>query len=171
MQLPFNSDAAPPPAPHRLLAPTNILDGILTTGIKHHREGRLAEAERIYRRILGIDARHAQTLIMLGTLAREVGRLEVASQLFRAAIGIDDSRPSDHSQFGTILQAQGKFDLATAAYMRALDLDPNFVEALEHLEDLRVLRADTPGRPTARPLARSKAERAKEDRMNLRVGL
>ena len=39
--------------------PIPILDGMLANAIKHHRQGRLPEAERIYRQILAIDPCHA----------------------------------------------------------------------------------------------------------------
>jgi tetratricopeptide (TPR) repeat protein len=113
--------------------PVSILDGMLTTAIKHHRQGQLPEAERIYRRILSIDSRHAGSLHMLGTLAHQVGREEVAVQLIRAAISIEPGQAAYYSNLGTILQAQGLLAEATIAYQDALDRNPNLAEAQMNL--------------------------------------
>jgi tetratricopeptide (TPR) repeat protein len=109
--------------------PISILDGMLTTAIKLHRQGQLPEAERIYRRILSIDPRHAGCLHMLGTLAHQVGREEVAVQLIRAAISIEPGQAAYYSNLGTILQAQGLLAEATIAYQDALDRNPSLAEA------------------------------------------
>jgi tetratricopeptide (TPR) repeat protein len=114
-------------------APISILDGMLATAIKHHRQGQLPEAERIYRRILSIDPRHADGLHMLGTLAHQVGRQDIAVQLIRAAIGIQPGQAAYYSNLGTILQAQGLLAEATVAYQDALDRNPSLAEAQMNL--------------------------------------
>ncbi|MDR3771709.1 MAG: tetratricopeptide repeat protein [Terracidiphilus sp.] len=132
----------PSPAPQHgsaRQAPVSILDGMLGTALKHHRQGRLAEAERIYRRILALDARHAGSLHLLGTLAHQVGRHDVAVQLIRAAIAIDPSQAAYHSNLGAILQAQGQLDEAAAACQQALERDPSLAEA--HMNLGTVLQA------------------------------
>jgi tetratricopeptide (TPR) repeat protein len=109
--------------------PISILDGMMNTAIKHHQQGRLPQAEGIYRQILAIDSRHAPSLHLLGTLAHQVGRQDVAVQLIRAAIGIDPGQAAYHSNLGTILQAQNQLDEAAHAYQKALDCNPNLAEA------------------------------------------
>lgn len=94
---------------------------MLTTGMRHHRQGQLPEAERIYRRILSIDSLHAGGLHMLGTLAHQVGRQDVAIQLIRAAISIDPGHAAYYSNLATVLQAQSLLQEAAAAYQDALD--------------------------------------------------
>jgi tetratricopeptide (TPR) repeat protein len=109
--------------------PIPILDGMLANAIKHHRQGRLPDAERIYRSILAIDARHAGSLHMLGMLAHDVGRMDVAIQLIRSAIGIDPGQAGYYSNLGAIFQSQGRLVEASAAYNDALDRNPNLAEA------------------------------------------
>jgi tetratricopeptide (TPR) repeat protein len=113
--------------------PISILDGMLGNAIKHHRQGRLPDAERMYRQILSIDSRHAGSLHMLGTLAHEVGRQDIAVQLILTAIGIDPGQAAYYSNLGTILQAQGKLSQAAAAYERALGCNPKLAEAQMNL--------------------------------------
>jgi len=109
--------------------PIPILDGMMEKALKHHRQGALPEAERLYRRILTIDPRHAASLHLLGTLAHQVGRRDVAAQLIRAAINIDPRHAAFHCNLGAVLQAQGALDEAAGAYREALDRDPNLAEA------------------------------------------
>jgi tetratricopeptide (TPR) repeat protein len=113
--------------------PISILDGMLASAIKHHRQGQLPEAERIYRRILSIDPRHADGLHMLGTLAHQVGRQDIAVQLIRAAISVQPGQAAYYSNLGTILQAQGLLAEATIAYQDALDRNPSLAEAQMNL--------------------------------------
>jgi tetratricopeptide (TPR) repeat protein len=105
------------------------MDGMLSNAIKLHRQGRLADAERVYRQILALDPRHAETLHLLGTLAHQVGQNEVAVELIRAAIAVDKQQTAYHCNLGAVLQAQGNFDEAGACYERALALKPDLPEA------------------------------------------
>jgi tetratricopeptide (TPR) repeat protein len=127
---------APQPRPARQ-TPTSILDGMLAAGLKHQQQGRLADAERIYRQILAIDSRHAGSLHLLGTLAHQVGWNEVAAQLMRAAVGIDPGHAAYHANLGTVLQAQGRLDESAAAYQQALERNPNLAEAHMNLGTVR----------------------------------
>ncbi|MGA2169254.1 MAG: tetratricopeptide repeat protein [Terracidiphilus sp.] len=106
---------------------------MLKNAIKHHQQGRLADAERIYRQILAIEPRHADSLHLLGTLAHQVGRDDVAAELIRAAIATNHRQPAYHSNLGTILQAQGDLVEAAACYRRALALKPDLAEAQMNL--------------------------------------
>jgi tetratricopeptide (TPR) repeat protein len=106
---------------------------MLAHALDHHRQGRLTEAERIYRQILAIDPRHADSLHLLGTLAHQIGQDEMAVELIRKAIEINGMTASYHSNLGTVLQAQGKLDEAAACYRSALALKPDLAEAQMNL--------------------------------------
>ena len=108
----------PPPAPGL------SLQVLLASALDHHRHGRLAEAEGLYRRILSIDPRHAGCLHVLGTLAHQVDRQDAAAAWIRKAIAIDDRQAAFHANLGTVLQAQGKLEQAAACFERALALQP-----------------------------------------------
>jgi tetratricopeptide (TPR) repeat protein len=102
---------------------------MLGTALQHHQAGHLTEAERIYRHILAKEARHADSLHLLGMIAHQDGRSEVAVDLIRKAIGINKNAASYHSNLGTILQAQGKLEEAAASFERAVALNPSLAEA------------------------------------------
>lgn len=94
-----------------------------------HRAGQLNEAERCYRQILAVDARHADSLHWLGIIANQTGRHPDAIDLIGQAVTIRDDIPSYHNNLGNILSSQGRFADAMPCYERALALKPDFAEA------------------------------------------
>ena len=97
--------------------------------LAHHKAGRLAEAERLYRLILAADSRHSDSLHMLGMIAHQRGRNEDAIDLIDQAIAIVGTAPSYHYNFGVVLAELGRFDDAVAAYDAALRFKSDFAEA------------------------------------------
>ena len=102
---------------------------VLSTAVRHHREGRLPEAERLYRQLLSADGRNADALHMLGVLAHQSGRAEMAVELIGRAIAENGQVASFHNNLGNALEAQGRYAEAVAAYRRALALKPRYAEA------------------------------------------
>jgi tetratricopeptide (TPR) repeat protein len=130
------------------------------SAIQHHQRGELAEAERIYRKILELDPRHADSLHLLGVLAHQVGRDEIAVELIRKAIASDKRPAAFHSNLGTALQALGRLEEAVECYERSLEIQPNLAEAQMNLG--AVLQAQ--GKPE---LAEARFRRALELRPEL----
>ena len=64
----------------------------LMIAVKHHQEGRLHEAEKIYRDILRVEPRHSDSLHLLGVIAHQTGNHGIAIELIGHAIA---SRPGD----------------------------------------------------------------------------
>ena len=102
-------------------------------GLEHHKAGRLADAERLCRQVLAIDARHADSLNLLGVIAYQVGRHEMAVELISQAIQIRDDVALYHYNLGIALKDQGKLADAVLRYERAFAIKPNFPEALLNL--------------------------------------
>ncbi len=111
----------------------------------HHRAGRAAEAERLYRAVLTIDARHPDALHFLGALAFQAGRLEEAAAQIADSIALKPGEPSAHINLGRALRQLGRFAEAIAAFQSALRLDPQRTSALIGLSES--LAAN--GEPTA----------------------
>ena len=57
------------------------IDQAMRIAVGHHQAGRLAEAEAIYRQVLGQQADHSDALHLLGVLACDTGHLEAAIDL------------------------------------------------------------------------------------------
>jgi tetratricopeptide (TPR) repeat protein len=98
---------------------------MLATALAHHRAGRQSDAARIYRQILALDARQADSLHLLGMVAFQDGGHETAVEMIRKAIAINKSEAAYHSNLGTVLQSQGKLDDAAACYRSALEISPD----------------------------------------------
>jgi tetratricopeptide (TPR) repeat protein len=109
--------------------PSKTVQSMLREAVTHHQAGRLVEAERIYRQILAIDARHSDSLNLLGMIAYAGGRYELAIETIHKAILISPKQPSYYSHLGLVFQAQNKLREASSAYQRALTLNPNLTEA------------------------------------------
>ena len=108
---------------------SSALQDKIGLALQHHRAGRLAEAEALYRQVLAIDPRHADGLHLLGIIADQAGRHDAAAALIRQAIAVAGERPHFHVHLGRALKAQGELDEAIACYRRALVLNPGFAEA------------------------------------------
>ena len=100
--------------------------------LAHHKAGRLAEAERLYRLILADESRHSDSLHLLGMVAHQTGRHEVAIDLIGQAISIVGTAPSYHYNLGVVLAELERYEEAVAAYDAALRFKPDFAEALSN---------------------------------------
>ena len=94
-----------------------------------HEEGRLGEAERVYRSILAVDGRHVPSLLHLGTLRIQQGRHEDAIRLIRDVLQCEPDCAEAHSNLGTALHMGGHHDEAVASYETALAIEPDRAEA------------------------------------------
>ena len=91
----------------------------------HRREGRLAEAEAIYREILAGNPQDAEALNRLGLVLRLGGRTDAAIELIRRAIAISPGNASYHSNLGIALHQAGRVDEAVAELESATRLKPD----------------------------------------------
>ncbi len=97
---------------------------------RHHAEGRLPEAEALYRAILAADMRHGGALHGLGLMALQTGRPDVAVRLIGEALAVDGNTADHHADYGFALLQTGRTDEAVAALKRAVELAPG--EARHH---------------------------------------
>ena len=79
----------------------------LALGLQHHRSGNLAEAERIYRRILQDDPDHADVLCVLGAVRLVTDRSEEAVADLRRALAIRPDYPEAHNNLGMASPGSG----------------------------------------------------------------
>ena len=102
---------------------------LLAHGLKHHRAGRLGEAERLYRKILESDAQHADSLHLLGMVAFQTGNCDAAAELISRAILRNGQDATYFTNLGNVLQTQGRLDEAVHCYRKALSLNPRSAPA------------------------------------------
>ncbi|MFI4976866.1 MAG: tetratricopeptide repeat protein, partial [Caulobacterales bacterium] len=120
-------------------APSPAVRSLFEEAARHHRAGRLGEAEQGYRRVLALEPRHADSLHGLGAIAHHLGRHDAAIELIGAAIAIVGRVAAYHSSLGNALKAQARLDDAAASYRRALQLQPH--DAVAHNNLGNVLKA------------------------------
>ncbi|MEP7068328.1 MAG: tetratricopeptide repeat protein [Usitatibacter sp.] len=96
----------------------------LERGIGHHRAGRFAEAEALYRHALQIAPDHPDALHLLGGIAEAEGRFDEALDRYRRALTQDPGNAMGHDGLGRVLLAQGKSQEASASMARAVALAP-----------------------------------------------
>ena len=110
----------------------------LAAALAHHRAGRLAEAERLYRLVCDTDPTNARAFHLLGLVAHQLSRPDAASLVGRA-VTLDPDFAEAHNDRGVILAANGLFADAVPCFEKAVALKPGYHEARNNLA--RGLRA------------------------------
>lgn len=135
----------------------------LQQAIAYHNQGRLDEAEALYRQCLAINPRNADVLNFLGLIAQARGCDNNAIELFYAAIASSPFHQpyhfnlalslenlekyieaieayqkagaikETHNNLGNIYKKLNQIDKARQEYQKALDIDANFEEAEANL--------------------------------------
>jgi len=128
-----------------------------------HSQGRLAEAETVYRRILAIDPHVFAALCLLGGLRLQQGDSGEAADLLAEAVRLAPNDPAAQAQYGMALVGLGRFDEAVSHFNPALAAKPQMVLALtgraaafrglgrtqQSLADYDVVVTIDPGNPDA----------------------
>jgi Flp pilus assembly protein TadD len=129
----------PRTAPQRILPLPMLYDEAL----RHHGAGELREAEQGYRKILSIAPDHADSLHLLGVIARQTGHAREAEALIRRSIALSGGSADSFSNLGNVLQMQNRFDEAELCYNKALALDPVHTQARNNLGGALLARGQT----------------------------
>ncbi len=108
------------------------IEPTLKLAIQHHKAGRLAEAERLYRHILAQNPNHPEALNLLGVIAQQVGQVDAAIQLYQQSIRAHPTAAC-FINLGVALFSTGKTSDAIAAYREALRLEPAMAVAHNNL--------------------------------------
>jgi tetratricopeptide (TPR) repeat protein len=106
------------------------MHAFLAVAMAKHREGRLAEAEQMYRQVLRWQPDQPDAYHLLGLLAAQVNRPDDALPLFERAIALNPTVPEYHANYGNALTIAARIDDAEAAFAKAISLRPDFPEAL-----------------------------------------
>lgn len=100
-----------------------------------HQEGRLADAERLYREVLRRSGRDFEALHLLGVLKMQQGQAQEAVRLLAVAVEVDPASAAAHSNYGLALAALKRNEEAFASYGRSLALAPRNAEVLSNRAD------------------------------------
>jgi len=105
----------------------------LKRAMRDHAEGRLGEAEQVYRQILNTEPDHPIALHLSGVIAHQNGDNDSAVALITKALAIKSNVAEAHANLGNALQDLAKLDDAAASYRRALEIKPDYLDALNNL--------------------------------------
>ena len=103
--------------------------GLFRAAEARHREGRLDEAEHLYRRVLVSDVGHAGAAHNLALILAGRGNRAAAMALLREAVAHSPDQPALHNTLGTLLHGDGKLEQAVLHYRLAVAADPDFAAA------------------------------------------
>lgn len=107
-------------------------------GFRHHQAGQLQQAEALYRQVLAVNPGHADSLHLLGVIARQIGQPAQAIDYIDKAIRIQPKAAAYHTSRGNVLKDLGRPKDAEVSYRQALRLQREFPEALANLGGLLV---------------------------------
>jgi protein O-GlcNAc transferase len=102
---------------------------LMQQALSAHRRGAIADAKRLYDRLLSIDPSNAAACGNLAIIAAQQGDLATAERLMRQEIRLRPNYSVSYNNLGTVLQQQGRAAEAVAAHRHAIKLDPNYAEA------------------------------------------
>lgn len=104
----------------------------------HHRAGRLAEAQALYRKVLDVQPGNVEALYALAVLAQQAGRLDVTIQHLKQAVSHRPDFVAAHIYLGNSHLAMNQRQEAVRHYRKAVELEPNHAGA--HLNLARLFQ-------------------------------
>ena len=97
------------------------IDQALQQGIAAHKEGKLQEAEKLYRAILSAQPNHPDANHNLGVLAVAVGRVDDGLPFFKVALGSNTQRVQFWLSYINALIKAGQLDTARQVLQQGKD--------------------------------------------------
>ncbi len=89
-----------------------------------HRQGRLPEAEAVYRQLLAQNPNHADALHMLGILGFQAGQPEAGIELVQRSLLLNPNNASAQSNMAELKRTRGRLDEAEVHARQAMAIDP-----------------------------------------------
>ena len=109
------------------------LQSLLQTAVGHHKAGRLAEAETLYRQARGAAPRSFDVLHLSGLVAYQQARVTEAVELLGRAHKLDPRSAVCEMRFALALLAVKRTPEAEAHFRHAVAVKPDFCEAWDNL--------------------------------------
>ena len=101
----------------------------LERAVRLHNEGRLDDAEALYREVLEYAPGHQTALHLSGLIAHQRGRYREAVDLIKLALAGGATTAAIHTNCGVAYRALGELDHAAWHIAFAISLDPEFADA------------------------------------------
>lgn len=124
----------PMPQPAKMVAAhRNRAKEVLEAGIRAHRGGDPARAERLYREAVGADAELAEAHNNLGALLASLGREAEAEEHFERAVALRPRWGEALNNLGFLRTRLGSLDDAVRTLERAVEADPRNADGWNNL--------------------------------------
>lgn len=101
----------------------------LNIAVKNHNEGKLKEAEIIYRKILDKYPENSDALHLLGLIAHQNNKNNEAVKLIEKAIQINSKLSIYHGNLGMVYDALGKEEESARCYIKAIEINNKYKKA------------------------------------------
>lgn len=105
----------------------------LDEGLRHHQNGRLSEAEQLYRRVVEREPQASEAWYLLGVIAEQGGNPDASLGLLDRALRFAPQDARFHYSRGIALQRLDRHADAADAYRQSLRHQPGNVAAMENL--------------------------------------
>jgi protein O-GlcNAc transferase len=115
---------------------TGTLEQVFVQAGSLHAQGRLDQAEGLYKAILEVDQDHLGSLHNLAILCFQRGRYNDAVALTRGVLRLRPDLAVAHNTLGVALRRLGRLEEAEACCRQALRLEPEYAEAHNTLGDV-----------------------------------
>lgn len=109
------------------------LDALVARALPLHQQGRIGEAEALYREVLARDPANAIATHYLGLAAWQRGDAREGERLMRDSIASNPRVADFHNNLGLLLRDTGRVEEASACYRKTLEVDPGWFEAYNNL--------------------------------------
>jgi protein O-GlcNAc transferase len=105
------------------------LQNTLDQGLKHHRAGDFARAEKEYLRVLRQVPAHSQALHLMGFLAQQTGDMPRAVGYLELAVATEPRNAVFLGNLGAAYKKVGRTEDAVTTLQRAIAVQPDFADA------------------------------------------
>ena len=112
------------------------MEKIINQAITAHQEGRLEEAELLYRSILKIYPGHFIILNNLSIILQHYSKFDEAEKNIKKAIELKPDYAEAHNNLGAVLRDLGRLDEVETSFRKAIELKPDYAEAHNNLDVL-----------------------------------
>jgi tetratricopeptide (TPR) repeat protein len=151
-------------------------------GVIYHQEGRLAEAEEMFREALRINPAYTEAALNLVVTCNDLGKYADAKVVYERAMAASKRAPREldpfakgkianmHAEVGAAYRAVGLYEEAVREYERALALCPTFVDIRTDLGNTRREMGDVAGAIRELEHVRAESPRFVAGRLQLGLG-
>lgn len=109
------------------------MDIIVKQAVDAHKEGRLEEAENLYRKILKMEPANLTANYNLGVLLHKLNKLDQAEVNYKKLIELMPDYAEAYNNLGSVLIGLDRLEEAVVCYRKTIELKPTFIEAYNNL--------------------------------------